>query len=360
MKRIELTPAELMAQSAEMTELAGSYESLFGRVTGTLNTLNTNWSPNLSNNFLNKITSAQRSFSGIVDMMHRGAEAAKTSAETFESMDSQLAGYMDSAKAGGSGSGHTIETASAEAGTSDWTSGSVLSGSVSGESGIISGSVSGDVLGYSMKGKITSEWDMKDGNLTPFQVEGKIEGHIAQGELEGSIGILNGKVKGEVGSAGVKGSAGISLYKDGKLQPQISAGVKAEVAAAKGEASVGIGSEDIDVHAKAKGSVLGAKADAKAGIGAITYEDENGGTVTAFGVEASAGAEAYLAQGEVSGGFTLFGVKIDVAAEGKAGGAGAKAGGRVTTGGMEGELGLGLGLGLGLKVKIDWSNFHLF
>ena len=108
----------------------------------------------------------------------------------------------------------------------------------------------------------------------------------------------------------------------------------------------------------AEGTVLGAEAELSGGAGMITYKDETTGkTRTELG---KAGAEAYLAEGSISGGFTIFGIEVDVGASGKAGGAGVEAGGRVTTGGISGEIGAGLGLGLGLELSIDWSDFSLW
>ena len=111
----------------------------------------------------------------------------------------------------------------------------------------------------------------------------------------------------------------------------------------------------------AEGTVLGAEAELSGGAGMITYKDETTGkTRTELGVSGKAGAEAYLAEGSISGGFTIFGIEVDVGASGKAGGAGVEAGGRVTTGGISGEIGAGLGLGLGLELSIDWSDFSLW
>lgn len=91
MGKIELTPSELLNQSAEMNSLAGQYESLFSGVSSILNDVNANWSANLANNFGGKMKTAQSSFSNVTSMLKNGAEAARTSAENFQSIDSQLA-----------------------------------------------------------------------------------------------------------------------------------------------------------------------------------------------------------------------------------------------------------------------------
>ena len=90
MKRIQLTPTELKSQASEMTSLMEEYESLFGSVTNILNDTNNHWSANLSHNFAGKITSAQKGFSTVIDMLQYGATAASSSAESFEGIDAQL------------------------------------------------------------------------------------------------------------------------------------------------------------------------------------------------------------------------------------------------------------------------------
>lgn len=90
MKRIRLTPKELKSQATEMTSLMGEYESLFGSVINILNNTNNHWSANLSHNFAGKITSAQKGFSTVIDMLQYGATAANSSAESFEGIDVSL------------------------------------------------------------------------------------------------------------------------------------------------------------------------------------------------------------------------------------------------------------------------------
>lgn len=90
MARIVLTPSELLAQSTELSSLTNEYERLFSGVAGILTNLNDNWSQALSNNFSSKIISAQSSFSSIVELLGNGAATARTSAETFQSVDSLL------------------------------------------------------------------------------------------------------------------------------------------------------------------------------------------------------------------------------------------------------------------------------
>ena len=52
--RIILDPETLLAQAGEMQSLTAEYESLFSKVTGTLNDTNNNWSELLAHNFAGK------------------------------------------------------------------------------------------------------------------------------------------------------------------------------------------------------------------------------------------------------------------------------------------------------------------
>lgn len=220
-----------------------------------------------------------------------------------------------------------------------------------------SGSVSGKVLEGSVKTKSGAEWDLKKGNAG-LEAGIEAEGKLASGKAEGSIGVASGSVEASIGVAAVSGSVGASLYKDGKLAPSIGAKAKASATGIEGKATAQVGKDDMNLHAAAKGAVGKAEAKAEAQAGVIVIEDETTGEKKrAFGASASAGAEAYVAEGKVSGGITIFGIKVDAEASGKAGGAGVKAGGSVTTGGVSGEIGAGLGLGAGLKIKVDWSEF---
>ncbi len=91
MKKIKVTPAELLTQAGEMESLEKEYDALFSKVSSVINEANQNWSENLARNFSGKLTSAQKSFGNVTGMLRQGAAAAKTSARSFESMDSLLA-----------------------------------------------------------------------------------------------------------------------------------------------------------------------------------------------------------------------------------------------------------------------------
>ncbi len=88
--RIILDPETLLAQAGEMQSLTAEYESLFSKVTGTLNDTNNNWSELLAHNFAGKISSAQQSFASITELLSSGAAAAKNSAITMQSVDQSL------------------------------------------------------------------------------------------------------------------------------------------------------------------------------------------------------------------------------------------------------------------------------
>lgn len=215
----------------------------------------------------------------------------------------------------------------------------------------------GDVLGASLSSGGKAKWDLAKGDVG---LEANIKGevHLASGEAEASLGYLKSKIEGTVGSAEAKGSVGATLWKDGKFAPSIGVEGKASATVAEGEVETSFGTDNYNAHVSAEGSVLGAEAEASAKAGVITYE-ENGATKTKYGVEAKVGAEAYLAKGEVEGGFTLFGIEINASVEGKLGGAGASAGGEITTGGVGASLDLGLGAGVGVDISVDWSGFDI-
>ncbi|MBR6526971.1 MAG: hypothetical protein IKT45_03415 [Lachnospiraceae bacterium] len=93
--KIQLTPAELLAQSQEMLSLQKEFESLFGQTNTLLTQVNQNWSANLANNFVGKLTSAQKGFANVIALLEQGGNMAATSAKTFESMDSLLSKVMN-------------------------------------------------------------------------------------------------------------------------------------------------------------------------------------------------------------------------------------------------------------------------
>lgn len=240
----------------------------------------------------------------------------------------------------------------------------LINGSIKGQGKIIgfrsSGEVKGDVLGGSWNTKLKTGVKYKDGKLDSvslFAASVVGEAHLTQGSLKGNIGLLRGQIKGSVGKISGKGEIGATLYKDGKFSPQLGAGAEASIVGAEAEGEVGIGTDNTNVHVGASGKAGIAKVKAEVGIGKVSHEKPNGQKVEGYGIKGEAGAEAYAAEGKVSGGVTILGIKIDAGLTGKAGGAGIKAGGAVTTGGIQGSIGAGFGLGVGLDISIDWSGF---
>ena len=99
-KKIQLTPAELLAQSQEMLSLRDEYEAIFKSSQAVLSTVNGNWSVNLSRNFLGKLASAEKGFSQILGMLENGGNLAAQSANTYESVDSLLSKQILGEEAG--------------------------------------------------------------------------------------------------------------------------------------------------------------------------------------------------------------------------------------------------------------------
>lgn len=99
MAKIQLTPQELLAQSTEMASLQKEYEALFGTTSSILTSVNGNWSEMLSRNFLGKMNSAQKGCKQLIASLETGAQLAKTSAQTYQSMDEQLAKYFGGGEA---------------------------------------------------------------------------------------------------------------------------------------------------------------------------------------------------------------------------------------------------------------------
>lgn len=217
--------------------------------------------------------------------------------------------------------------------------------------------VSNDILGYSTKVTSKGQWDLDKGDVAAT-VTGKLEGHLVDSKQSWTLGPVNGEAEAAVGIAAVSGAVGLTLFHNNVFQPSLTGQVKAETSAAKGKLSGHLGSDANNIHTKVEGSLLSADAYAKAGIGMITVKGTDGQDQTALGVTATAGAEAYVAKGSISGGFSILGIKIDATLEGKAGGAGVKAGGTITQNGVTGSIGAGIGIGTGLCISIDWSNFE--
>lgn len=192
--------------------------------------------------------------------------------------------------------------------------------------------------------------DYKSFGLT---TEAKASGCLAKGKASGNIGYLRGEAAGVLLTGTVSGTAKATLWDDGKFNPSLGVGAKAEASAAKGNAEVRVGAEQYGVYGKAEGDALHAEAEAEAGVGYIGKGKDGSAQ---YGVSAKASAMASVAQGSVKGGITLFGVDIDVGVKGYAVAAGVEAGGSISTKGVKAKIGGALAIGGGLEVSVDWSD----
>ena len=89
--QIQLSPQELLSQAQQMQSVCDEYNSIFESLKTTLSNVNEGFSAKLAHNFLAKITSAQKGFSKIVELLQGGVKAAHTAVDTFTSVDDQLA-----------------------------------------------------------------------------------------------------------------------------------------------------------------------------------------------------------------------------------------------------------------------------
>lgn len=223
---------------------------------------------------------------------------------------------------------------------------------------------------FKTTGSMSGTWDLKNGLKSSDAkggATGKISFSVVDGKVNRTAENFKETLEASVGNASVEGAVGFSLFSKGLFTPSVYGKVKGKISVAEGSYSGQLGNDDYNVHVKASGTLWGAEAEAGFQAGWILDENESESGAEAgstarkvtrkWRISGKVGAEAYAAQGSISGGFTLFGVKFNASIEGKVGGAGAKAGGKVEDSAVEGELGAGLGLGLGLKIKVDWTDF---
>ena len=223
----------------------------------------------------------------------------------------------------------------------------------------VAGTASGSILTgeAGIESKISWEFTDEDGNLdfSEFGIStvAKATGSLAKGEVKGNLGYLNGRLSGEAITGTVQGEAKFALYEDGKFNPSLFFGAKAEGSVLHGEADVGFGTDQYGVHVNAEGDLLHAEAEAKAGVGYIGTDDDGNAM---YGAAAEVSAMACLAQGEVKGGVTIFGIDIDIGTKGYAGAVGVEAGASITTEGATAGFGGALGLGGKVEISVDWSD----
>lgn len=93
--QIKLTPGVLKAQAADLRALAEDYSAFFSYVNSELKDINNNWSAKLANNFLMKVTNADKTFNELVLTLDNGYKAAIKSAEKFENADGSISGNLN-------------------------------------------------------------------------------------------------------------------------------------------------------------------------------------------------------------------------------------------------------------------------
>lgn len=96
-ENIVLNASELIAQSQSMKTLKEEYDTMFNQVVSILNEMNEGWSENLSNNFSGKITTAQKGFAKIIEMLDCGETVAKEAATSFEDVNAVMARQISGA-----------------------------------------------------------------------------------------------------------------------------------------------------------------------------------------------------------------------------------------------------------------------
>ncbi len=87
----KINSEQLLEQSNQLKALKEEYNAMFSNVTSILNEMNEGWSENLSNNFSTKISTAQKGFAKIVEMLECGEVVAKESANSFEDVNNVMA-----------------------------------------------------------------------------------------------------------------------------------------------------------------------------------------------------------------------------------------------------------------------------
>lgn len=198
--------------------------------------------------------------------------------------------------------------------------------------------ISGEL--FKTDAKLKKGLELKDGTIRG-EVKGEASFSLLSGKMKSGLGLASSEISGDIGKVSASGSAKCALFQDGKLDPELSAELKASADALTVKNNNRFGTDDFNVHSEQQVSL----GHAEAKLGAKINKD---------GVSASAKAGAYAAQGKVTTGFTFFGIKVDMEGSAKAGGA--SIGGEfnatrdsVSIGGEAGIL-----AGLGIKIKISW------
>lgn len=198
--------------------------------------------------------------------------------------------------------------------------------------------------GFDYENKEWEDWDKKSGNIG---ISGGVESEVNLYQLEGSYRSENVEVSAKNSYFGIAGSGemGLTLFKDGKFDPEAGAKAKVEVYTTKSELSGKYGSDDLNVFGGTQITTIGAGAEGSIGI----TKDDKGNWKAGVSGE----AEAYWAKGEIKTGIDLYGFKIGVSGEAMVGVTGS-VGAEVGPSSASGNLGLGPFKG---KIMVDWAEF---
>lgn len=180
---------------------------------------------------------------------------------------------------------------------------------------------------------------------------------VASGTASGSGDNWNASGNYQFLTGGVRGTIESGWTRDDVFDPHIHVSGKIGGSAVTASGNAKYGNDDYYAFADGKGDLLHVEGRANADVGRMELEHADGTTSTEYGVSGEIGGEAYLAGGEVNTGFEIGGIRFTIGAEGYAGGIGASASGKVTTGGVSGSLGVAAGFGGKLKISVDWSKF---
>jgi len=197
-----------------------------------------------------------------------------------------------------------------------------------------------NTLYYEGKIKNSASWDLDKGNVG-IGTKASVKGGLAEVSGDASYGILSIEGEAAVGVASAEATGNITLMHSGKFDPSIDIGAKASAEFLTGEVEAQVGTEDLNVHAKAEGSVGVAEAEAR-------------GSISSDGISGKVEVGAAALQGEVSGGIEIFGIRIDASVEGELASVGASAEFNMQKDSVELGGKLSFLAGLGLKIKISW------
>lgn len=216
-----------------------------------------------------------------------------------------------------------------------------------------------DLLNGNADAYSNSAADWKTGNV--YTQNGfDLSGYIGKLTASNQFGIFSNDMSITAITAGVNGTIGGSLLQNGKILPAIWGNLSAEGTVLEANVNQTIGNDQWNVHFNGEAKGLTASAEAKGNLGFFERLNDSGRVITEVTAEGKVGAEAWLGTLRGEQGYTIFGIDIDVGVEGKFGGAGASAGGKISSTGVKVDLDAGLAAGMGLDVSIDWSDCPIY